>query len=173
MLFRSEKAIKLDLDYALSYNNRGLAHNSLGEYEKAIRDFDKTIKLNPNYISAYNSRGVAYNNLKYYKKAISDFDKAIKLDPNYTFAYNNRAVVYNNLGKYVVEGMVPPVRVVFPCDKAQGHLGRHGHFPPPVHFSSEIGARSPCWSMACRSFAVASSRAGILARSSQSWSTTR
>ena len=71
------------------------------------------------------------------------------------------------LANPLVESVVPPVRVVLPCDKTQSHLGRHGHFPPPVHFSSEIDASSPCWSMACRSFAVASSRVGILARSSQ------
>ena len=90
----------MDPDYTLSYNNRGLAYKNLGEYEKAIKDFDKAIELNPNYISAYNSRGVAYENLKDYNRAINDYNKAIELNPNYISAYNNRAIIYSNLGKY-------------------------------------------------------------------------
>ena len=43
------KAIKLNPNYALAYNNRGIAKDNLGLYEEAIKDYDKAIKLNPNY----------------------------------------------------------------------------------------------------------------------------
>ena len=32
----------------------------MGEYDRAISDFDKTIEMNPNYAQAYLNRGITY-----------------------------------------------------------------------------------------------------------------
>jgi tetratricopeptide (TPR) repeat protein len=64
----------------------------LGEYDKAIEDYDWGIQQDPNYASAYNNRGFAYAELGQYQLAIQDFDKAIQLDPKNGYVYYSRGV---------------------------------------------------------------------------------
>src|SRR3989338_6791372 len=42
------KAIALDPNDALAYNNRGAAYANKGQYDRAIEDYNKAIALNPN-----------------------------------------------------------------------------------------------------------------------------
>ena len=44
----------------MPYNNRGIAYAKLGQYQRAIEDFNKAIRLKPDYADAYSNRGVAY-----------------------------------------------------------------------------------------------------------------
>lgn len=95
------EAIRLKPDYADAYHRRGFAYALLGQYQRALTDYDKTIHLKPDSSYAYRSRGIAYGNLKQYQSAIRDFDEAIRLKPDYEMAYNNRGFAYilsgNNL----------------------------------------------------------------------------
>ena len=43
------KAIELNSEYALAYNNRGLCYKKLGETEKAKKDFQKAAELDLQY----------------------------------------------------------------------------------------------------------------------------
>ena len=52
------QAIKLQPDYALAFNDRGLAYGAKGEIERAIADFDQAIKLNPKNALAFYNRGL-------------------------------------------------------------------------------------------------------------------
>ena len=76
-----DKAIELDPNFAMAYNNRGNAYYTLEQYQRAIEDYDKAIELDPTDALTYNNRGVSYNKLGQYQQAISDYDKAIELDP--------------------------------------------------------------------------------------------
>ena len=42
------KAIELDPNDAAAYNNRGISYSDLGQYQRAIEDYDKAIELDPN-----------------------------------------------------------------------------------------------------------------------------
>jgi tetratricopeptide (TPR) repeat protein len=75
-------------------HNRGVAHFSKGDYERAISDYDQAMQLDPNYAAAYNNRGNAYRQKGEYDRAISDYDQAIRLDPKYALAYSNRGEAY-------------------------------------------------------------------------------
>jgi tetratricopeptide (TPR) repeat protein len=66
---------------------RGLAYQNLGEYQRALADFDQMIDLDPDIANYYNNRGNAYYELKDYHRAILDFQQALKLDPNLASAY--------------------------------------------------------------------------------------
>lgn len=88
------KAISLDPEYAIAYNNRGTVYARLKQYDRAISDIDKAISLNPEYAMAYNNRGNAYDDLKQYNRAMADYGKAISIDPGDASAYNNRGVAY-------------------------------------------------------------------------------
>ena len=93
------RAIELNPDYAMAYNNRGIAHLQKREYDKAIADYSKAIELDPDYAVAYNDRGIAYRHKGEYDKAIADYTKAIGLDPQWPHAYKNRAGAYKEQGK--------------------------------------------------------------------------
>ena len=67
----------------MAYNNRGAAYYYLGQYQRAIEDYDKAIQLDPDYATAYYNRGGSYSDLAQYQRAIEGFDKAIQLDPDY------------------------------------------------------------------------------------------
>lgn len=93
------QAIELAPDYAIAYNDRGVALMSLGEYERAAADYAEAIALDPNYVLAYNNRGWAYYKLGNYKQALADLNQAIELDPDSVQAYYNRASVYEAQGE--------------------------------------------------------------------------
>lgn len=106
------KAIELNLNFAMAYSNRGLAYDWKEDFEKAIDDFDKAIKLNPDDAVAYYNRGVAYYTLESYRKAKRDYNKAIALDPNFGIAHANLgdllytiAEDYDNAEKEYREGL--------------------------------------------------------------------
>ena len=54
---RYDRAMLLDSQEAMFYNNRGIAKRVVGDRQGAIADFDKVIELNPTHVDAYNSRG--------------------------------------------------------------------------------------------------------------------
>ncbi len=64
-----------------AFNSRGAAYNNLGQFERAIEDFDQAIDLNPKHAEAFYNRGLAYRQLKKEEKAIADFKKVASIDP--------------------------------------------------------------------------------------------
>jgi len=94
------KAINIDPGYFGDYCNRGIAHADLGQYDRAIQDYDQAIRLDPNHGISYGNRGSTYTDLGQYDRAIQDFDQAIRLDPNHSIAYCNRGATYAKLGQY-------------------------------------------------------------------------
>src|SRR3989338_8184593 len=58
-----DKALKLNPNDAIAYNNRGYAKDKLGDYKGAIKDYDKAIELNPKLAEAYYNRSYSKNNL--------------------------------------------------------------------------------------------------------------
>ena len=79
----------------LAYDNRGIAYGQIGQYQRAIGDFNKVIDLY-HYYEGYNNRGFAYANLGQYQNAIEDYNEAIRLKPDYAKAYQNRGFAYLN-----------------------------------------------------------------------------
>jgi tetratricopeptide (TPR) repeat protein len=85
---------------AVAYSYRGRARLNIGEYDRAIADFDVSIRLDPASAWTFNNRGSAW----YFKgdadRAIADFDEAIQRDPAYALAYHNRGEVRNDKGDF-------------------------------------------------------------------------
>ena len=95
-----DKAIQLEPNYVIAYNNRGGTKVELDAYDAAILDFDKAIQLKPDYAETYNNRAVAKYELSAYDAAILDFDKAIQLKPDYAKAYRGRGLTKYELSAY-------------------------------------------------------------------------
>jgi tetratricopeptide (TPR) repeat protein len=72
----------------------------MGEYDKAMSDYNKALEINPRYAKAYYNRGFLYRKMGEYDKAISDYTKAIEIDSKYSLAYYNRGNAYYYKGEY-------------------------------------------------------------------------
>jgi tetratricopeptide (TPR) repeat protein len=81
---------------AFAHYNRGLAWLEMGEYDRAIADFDVSVRLDPTSAWTFNNRGSAWYAKADFDRAIADFDQAIRLDPEYALAYNNRGEVWKH-----------------------------------------------------------------------------
>ncbi len=100
----ADKALQLELIKeklrSAYYHTRGAARDSLGEYSKAIEDFNESIRLNPKKALLYRDRGLAKDALKQYEDALKDFQKAIELKPKESINYYHRGVTKNRIGHY-------------------------------------------------------------------------
>ena len=88
---RSE-TIKLQ---ATAFSNRGSAHFTKGDFNRAIIDLTEAIRLDPKDTTAYNRRGLAYDTRGNTDRAIADYSEAIKLDAKVSLTYFNRARAYD------------------------------------------------------------------------------
>ena len=70
---------------------RGEAHQSQGDYDRAIADFEQVIELDPKYTTPYNKRAWAYYAKGNFDHAIVEYDQSTKLDPKDPTAFNGRA----------------------------------------------------------------------------------
>ncbi|MEK9627775.1 MAG: tetratricopeptide repeat protein [Nitrospinota bacterium] len=82
-----------------AYNNLGEAHDKLGNYDKAIEEFQQALKINPNYFFGLNNLGNVYGKQKKYNEAIPFFQKALDQKPDYSPAHYNIARAYHLIGK--------------------------------------------------------------------------
>lgn len=67
-----DEAIRINPTHVASYNNRGVAHRELGEYDQAIRDFTVSIGLDPNSGRPHFNRARAYEAKGDFVNALSD-----------------------------------------------------------------------------------------------------
>ena len=89
-----DKALEIEPDYHIAWNNRGNSLGYLGREEEAIACFDKALEIEPDYYNAWNNRGVSLAYLGRYKEAIASYDKALEIKPDYADAYYNKACCY-------------------------------------------------------------------------------
>ncbi|KJV51155.1 TPR repeat family protein [Orientia tsutsugamushi str. Gilliam] len=61
---------------------KGVCLGKLGQFQKAIKNFDLAIKYKPDLAVSYVYKGVCLDELGQRKEALENFDLAIKYDPN-------------------------------------------------------------------------------------------
>lgn len=81
-------------------NSRGMAQETLENFEQAKADYNKAIEINPEYGNAYNNRGNIKAKQADYKGAIQDYNRAIELNSQFVEAYCNRGIAKENLGNH-------------------------------------------------------------------------
>ena len=97
-----DKAIKAHSRWGNTFNNRGLVHLELGNYENAISDFKTAMKLSPAMVSAknYGNLANAYELLGNYQGAIENYSKAIEIRPNLGYVFHGRGWVNMEIGNF-------------------------------------------------------------------------
>ena len=86
-------------DIANAYYSRGVRLNRLGQYDRALLDFDQAIKLAPTDAAAFHMRGQAWWAKGNDDRAFLDFDRAIALDPKQFSPWADRAAIYMKRGE--------------------------------------------------------------------------
>ncbi|HND67115.1 MAG TPA: tetratricopeptide repeat protein [Candidatus Obscuribacter sp.] len=103
---QNAKALKA-FDEAIKFNKRSdgafllraRCHESMGNLDAAIADYNAILQFNPKDEAAYKARGDLYFKKKDYPKALSDFSRVIALEPREAWrAYDARAKVFDKLG---------------------------------------------------------------------------
>jgi Tfp pilus assembly protein PilF len=84
-----------------AYYNLGMSYDKMGQYNKALEQYDKAIALNPASYETYSIRGYVLFEMGQFDKALEDYDRAIALNPSYFEAYNNRGIAFDEMGQYI------------------------------------------------------------------------
>lgn len=71
-------------------------YGELGEFDKALADFEKVISLMP-VADAYLGRGCMYMKMGDLTTALGEFNRAIAMEPGNAMAYSNRGAAYSKL----------------------------------------------------------------------------
>jgi Flp pilus assembly protein TadD len=97
-----------DLDpdaLAVTFNNRGVAYSELGDYDRAIQDYNQALGLKAgdrtavkNLRIGHTRRAAAAANLGEYEAALSDYAKAVELDPRHAPTYLRRGQLHLERG---------------------------------------------------------------------------
>jgi tetratricopeptide (TPR) repeat protein len=87
------RAIGLDGGNAEAYNMRAYNYISMGNFEKAMEDFNTTIYLEPGNDKYYRQRGLLFSrNSNNIAMALGDFNRAVEIDPLNFKNYRERGV---------------------------------------------------------------------------------
>jgi lipoprotein NlpI len=78
----------------------GVTHLQMGQWDRAIRDFDRALALQPGLVVAWKQRGLAHRGKRDYERALADFDQAILLAPSDARLYTDRGLTFELLGDY-------------------------------------------------------------------------
>jgi arylsulfatase A-like enzyme/Flp pilus assembly protein TadD len=100
-----KRAMDLDEDNAVLFNNLGILHFSLfmqkqnqADYIQASEYFKKAIERDPSLASAYNGLGGTYNVVGQKDAAINLWEKAVELDPYFSLPVYNLGIAYFEKG---------------------------------------------------------------------------
>jgi tetratricopeptide (TPR) repeat protein len=94
-----DKTLELNPSYYEALINRGNIYVDLGEYQKALDDFNHALKFGE-IPFAYSGRGDAYYWLGNYDKAIVDYHTSLSLLPDNAHCYCFLSLSYFAIGKY-------------------------------------------------------------------------
>jgi tetratricopeptide (TPR) repeat protein len=82
----------------LAYFHRANAHQSKGEYERAIADFTAALRLDPKFRDAWSGRGFAYGDKGAIEHAIADLSEALRIAPG-AQEYESRGFLNDQLSE--------------------------------------------------------------------------
>jgi protein O-GlcNAc transferase len=92
------KAIALDKNNHLSWNNLGLIHSKRGEFDQAVECYQKALQQMPAYAEAWSNLGYTYFKQDKTAEAIDAYQHALQAQPNHVNALINLAQAAAKIG---------------------------------------------------------------------------
>jgi protein O-GlcNAc transferase len=94
------KAVALNENSAIAFNNLAKGLKDLGRFDEAIIHFERAIALAPAFADAQFSYGTALHFVNRSEDALVHFEKAIALHPKFVAALNNRGLALVKLKRF-------------------------------------------------------------------------
>ncbi len=94
------EAIKINLDYAEAWNNKGVTLSKMHRYDEALEAYNEAIRINRNNAEAWNNKGVVFEYMHRYDEALEAYNEAIRLNPNLAEARNNKELLLYKMRKH-------------------------------------------------------------------------
>jgi tetratricopeptide (TPR) repeat protein len=91
--------IRLKPTLPIAFTNRGSVFHRLGQYDRAIRDFDQALTLSPHDALALNDRCLDLAIVGKLTEAAADCEQALTLTPNATEVLGSRALINLKAGR--------------------------------------------------------------------------
>ena len=90
---------------AITFNNRGVVYGELGDFDRAINDYQEALALQPsdattlkNLRVAFGRRANAFENLGEPEQAIADYTQALAIDGSHVASLQQRAGIFRKTG---------------------------------------------------------------------------
>jgi len=106
-----KRAIRINSNSEIYYNNMGTALKNMGRLEEAIENYMIALSIMPGYTDVYNNLGIVYKLKGQRVKAIKLFHQALEMEPNNILAGNNlqaalnehhvKPVIISNISQFV------------------------------------------------------------------------
>lgn len=87
-----DRALQLDPNSAVLYNERGFFHLRIGEFDAALRDYNSAIVIDPQFPYALFGRGIAYMRKGELSRGQDDLAAARRIDNSIDAAFRNAGV---------------------------------------------------------------------------------
>ena len=84
-----KKAVALNPQYGLAFNNLGSAYENIDDEEAALDAYKKAIEINPQHAEAQHNLGAILNQRGQNEQAKECYIKAIEANPNFTYAHHS------------------------------------------------------------------------------------
>ncbi len=94
------KTFELDKDYYYSYPERGLCYSNMGEYGRAIADYEAYLKHDPENYWVLSKMASCKSYVGRSEEAILDLNRVIELAPDNAEAYQDRGSIKSTIGKH-------------------------------------------------------------------------
>jgi tetratricopeptide (TPR) repeat protein len=94
-IFDIANGIKKDEEF---FFDEGMLLFDMGNFERAIVEFNRSTRVNPSYARAWKQKASAYAQIENYKKAFECIEKAIELNPGDDDAIYNKALILQQSG---------------------------------------------------------------------------
>lgn len=95
-----DNAIRIDPDFSLAYNNRGVAKMNDDRAAEAILDYNEAININPRYFEALGNRAYAYEQVNRYAPSLNDWQALTDVFPDSVFLHLSKAIVLTKSRAY-------------------------------------------------------------------------
>jgi len=82
------------------WNEDGISHYRMQEYDDARKDFNKVIEVYPEFSAVWFNIGISFNEERQYQEAIKYYDKAIEIDPRYAVIWFKKGSSLRELARY-------------------------------------------------------------------------
>ncbi|MEP5611975.1 MAG: tetratricopeptide repeat protein [Cyclobacteriaceae bacterium] len=94
------ESLKIDPNFSLALNNRGVAKMEVNHPYEAILDYNQAIQKQSDFVDALFNRAYAYESIGNFEDALDDVDEIMLLNPDSAFVYFYKGLVQTKTRAY-------------------------------------------------------------------------